>query len=119
MTASTRRITLTVAVALAATAVIAYLAVFDPTVWPAPKCPFHTLTGLDCPGCGTQRAVHALFHGEPAKAWAYNPALFVALPLAVLYAWSPKRIYNIMYARATLYSIPVAIIVWWIIRNLI
>jgi len=29
-----------------------------------PRCLFHDLTGLNCPGCGGTRAVRALLHGE-------------------------------------------------------
>ena len=30
------------------------------------KCLFHSYTGLYCPGCGSGRAVHALFEGRIA-----------------------------------------------------
>ena len=33
-----------------------------------PACPFLSLTGLLCPGCGSARALHALLHGELAAA---------------------------------------------------
>lgn len=115
---ATRKFVAVVAI-LFAMAVIAYLAVFDPTVMPAPQCPFRLITGLDCPGCGSQRAIHAIFHGNFLQAWNLNPALFFAIPLAGLYAWQPKRLYNILYARATLWAIPAAIIAWWILRNVI
>ena len=26
-----------------------------------PSCPFYTATGWQCPGCGSQRAIHELF----------------------------------------------------------
>ena len=116
-TASAKRI-LTVGAAIGGLAVIVYLALFDPTEWPAPQCMFHTLTGYDCPGCGTQRAVHALFSGDVGGAWHYNPALFFVVPLAGLYAWSPRRLHGIMYARATLFGMIAAIILWWILRNI-
>lgn len=99
-------------------AVIAYLALFDPTAFPAPKCVFHSITGYDCPGCGSQRAVHALCHGRVADAWGYNPAIFFAVPLAALYAVSPRRLNKIMYARTTLIAIAASIVAWWILRNL-
>lgn len=42
------------------------------------------MTGLDCPGCGGQRAAHQLLHGNFAVAFRSN-ALFVSLlPLAVI-----------------------------------
>ena len=28
-----------------------------------PRCVFLSLTGYKCPGCGSQRAIHALLHG--------------------------------------------------------
>ena len=104
-------------VAIGAVAAVAYLALYDPTRFPAIQCPFHLLTGLKCPGCGTQRAVHALCAGDISAAWSFNPALFIALPLAALYAWTPRRLNRIMYAPVTLRTIVAAIILWWILRN--
>jgi hypothetical protein len=45
-----------------------------------PPCVFHLLTGLHCPGCGLTRALHALAHGDVARAWAMHPLLLLALP---------------------------------------
>ena len=42
-----------------------------------PRCLFHELTGLNCPGCGGTRAVRALLHGEFRAALRDN-ALAVA-----------------------------------------
>lgn len=36
------------------------------------ECMFYRYTGLYCPGCGSGRAVSALFHGRPAEALTYN-----------------------------------------------
>lgn len=49
-----------------------------------PKCPFHVLTGLYCPGCGTTRAAHHLLHGDLAGAFAMNPLMVVSAPVLVL-----------------------------------
>lgn len=43
-----------------------------------PACPFHALTGLPCPTCGTTRALAALTHGRIAAALAWNPLAAVA-----------------------------------------
>ena len=48
-------------------------------------CPFYTLTGLLCPGCGVSRLCLALLRGDWAGAWAANPALcLLALPIGAL-----------------------------------
>ena len=52
-----------------------------------PKCPFLMLTGgLRCPGCGSQRAVHALLHLEFKEAFLYNPMVVISIPFLVLLA---------------------------------
>jgi len=50
-----------------------------------PRCPFLSLTGFKCPGCGSQRAIHALLHGDVGAAFGHNAMLLIALPwIAVL-----------------------------------
>jgi hypothetical protein len=66
--------------ALMAAAAAALVATFDPaTTWWFPSCPFHELTGWLCPLCGSLRAVHAVFQGDPAAALSFNPLVVVAL----------------------------------------
>lgn len=50
-----------------------------------PPCPFYTLTGLLCPGCGSGRAMINLFHGRFYAAWRMNPMALLLLPVPVLY----------------------------------
>jgi len=57
---------------------------FDPaTTGFYPHCLFKTIFGLQCPGCGSLRAMHQLLHGNVAAAWALNPMLMIVGPLAV------------------------------------
>jgi len=51
-----------------------------------PRCQFHAMTGLACPGCGGLRALHALAHGQVAAAFRFNALVVVGLPLAAVAA---------------------------------
>ncbi|MGG5505204.1 MULTISPECIES: DUF2752 domain-containing protein [unclassified Myroides] len=42
-------------------------------------CSIKDYTGLDCPGCGGQRAIDALLKGEWKQAFYYNPLIYVYL----------------------------------------
>ncbi|HZE67958.1 MAG TPA: DUF2752 domain-containing protein [Pyrinomonadaceae bacterium] len=62
-----------------------YLFLFDPATSSGyPSCPFRTLTGLQCPGCGSTRALHQLLHGHPVAAFEFNPLLVLSLPFLAL-----------------------------------
>jgi hypothetical protein len=72
------------AVAVAASAGTVVLFAFDPATSPLfPPCVFHALSGLHCPGCGSLRALHALLHGDIARAVACNPLTIAASPFLV------------------------------------
>src|SRR5258705_3955577 len=69
-------------IALAAT----YLFIFEPgTTGFFPACPFRTLTGFTCPGCGSTRGLHRLLHGDIVSAFEFNPLMVLLLPF-LLYA---------------------------------
>ncbi len=75
------------AAAMAATAGMAVTVLvlfrFNPSDSPFyPICQFHALTGLNCPGCGSLRALHELLHGNLAGAFRFNALLVLALPAA-------------------------------------
>jgi hypothetical protein len=60
-----------------------------------PVCLFHSLTGLNCPGCGMTRALYALLHGNLRLALKDN-ALFVltfAAPIlaSVRFLWQKAK----------------------------
>jgi len=82
----TDRSTPALGVGIAAT--VAMLAAFDPaTTWFFPSCPLRAVTGWLCPLCGSLRALHALVHGDPARAMAFNPLVTLAA-IAAVAAWS-------------------------------
>ena len=90
----------------------------------APPCPFHWLTGLHCPGCGTGRAVYALLHGDIAGAWAMNKLMVVSIPFVLwMLAGSlpPVKQINSRLARVlppkTVWLIPAIVVLYWILRN--
>lgn len=71
----------TIAVILIMTAIVGLYFYVDPTSTPLfPRCPINAITGLQCPGCGSQRAIHALLHADLAAAWRYNPLLPLSIP---------------------------------------
>lgn len=47
-------------------------------------CPFLWATGLDCPGCGTLRAVRALTRGDVLVALDHNLLTVLLLPLLLV-----------------------------------
>lgn len=80
--------------ALAAVLTVVALAVLygvDPTRHTlTPPCPYLTLTGLACPGCGLTRSLHFLLHGDVARAWAYNPWAFASGPALLAFVALPR-----------------------------
>lgn len=85
---------------------------------------FRLLTGWDCPGCGSQRALHALLHGRVADAWAFNPYVFFAVPAAVGFILveavrkTCPRLHRAVINEATIAAVLAATVAWWAFRNL-
>ena len=42
------------------------------------------LFGFECMGCGLQRGISLLFHGEFIAAFKMYPAIFTLIPLAII-----------------------------------
>ncbi len=100
---------------------------FDPSVAGFfPPCPFLHLTGFFCPGCGSQRALHHLLHGELIRSADHN-LLFVAfLPLVGYSAFTAgyrilgnKTIPQLIFDSAWLAKIVlVLVLAFWALRNI-
>lgn len=90
------------------------------------RCPFKTLTGLDCPGCGSQRAVHELLHGNFKAAFSYNALFIIAIPYAFVgilfeyfsFKYKYPKIRKFLFGRTAIYIISATIILFSILRNL-
>lgn len=88
-----------------------------------PRCLFHDLTGLYCPGCGGQRALHALLNGRLGAALGFNALTVLALP-GLAFAFIGKRIWGRRQFREwvghpwIMTGIAVAVCAFWIVRNI-
>ena len=56
----------------------------NPNTTHVPICPLHAITGLDCPLCGSLRAVHSLAHLDLAGALNHNIMFTLAVPFLVI-----------------------------------
>ncbi|MET0928949.1 MAG: DUF2752 domain-containing protein [Aeromicrobium sp.] len=88
-------------------------------------CPFESLTGLPCPGCGGLRAVNDLTRGDVVAAVSSNVlAVALVVSLAVLWAvWLVRRArgqhrarFAELSTRAALIAVPV-FVVFGVFRN--
>ena len=76
---------------LACVAFLAHLYVHDPEKGGFISCPFRILTGLLCPGCGSQRAIHDLMHFRLDEAARHNALLVMSLPVLAV-QWGYARL---------------------------
>ena len=89
-------------------------------------CPFHSFTGFSCPGCGSQRAIHLLLHGDFLNALRYNALLTIALPfiiycgLRIISNWIFLTEYqlSLLYNKRFLLIILALVILFGLARNL-
>lgn len=60
-------------------------------------CPFKKFTGFDCPFCGLQRALLALFQGHVSESFTLYPATIPLLIAAVISISGKRYISNDKY----------------------
>lgn len=99
---------------------------FDPEKFKIyPKCPFYMLTGLECPGCGSQRAIYNLLNLNIHAAFKHNAFLVCMIPIIPIFlivqAYKEKHpcIYNILFGTPFIVGILIITILWWIMRNIL
>jgi hypothetical protein len=103
----------------------AYLFVFEPgKTGIFPSCLFRFLTGYQCPGCGSTRAMHQLLHGHVVAAFELNPFFLLAIPF-LLYALIRYSVvvmhggvpHHNRVHPAYIYALFVVVVSFWIFRN--
>jgi len=67
------------------------------------RCPSNLLFKINCPGCGTQRAIHHLLHFEFIEALRYNALFVICFPLIV--AILSVLIYNFIFNKSVKISL--------------
>lgn len=90
-----------------------------------PLCPFHAMTGLNCPLCGATRATYSLLHGDLVAALHANVLYVAGIPvLLVLWArWyrdsrSPSPGQAQLLSRRAMVALLVLAAVFAVVRNL-
>lgn len=91
-----------------------------------PKCPFREVTGLMCPGCGSQRAMHYLLNLDVMSALRVNGLLVLSIPYVltgfifdavkqpgVLVLKWRKR----LFGQTAIFILLAIVVVFWILRN--
>ena len=101
---------------------------YDPvtTLW-TPKCVFKVATGLQCPGCGIQRALHALLQGRFLEAIHYNYFLLFSGPYILLFgvrALLPKgkakdSLTKVIEDKRLIWLYIILFFIWFIVRNIL
>lgn len=89
-----------------------------------PVCPFRTVTGYYCPGCGMTRALHQLMHGNILLAANYNLLFVVSAPFCAYWCISQFTFvvfgYNLPRVRIPdklLWAAPILVVAFGVIRN--
>jgi Protein of unknown function (DUF2752) len=114
------------ALALVVAAAVSHVALVDPNE-PGhyPLCPFRSLTGYYCPGCGSLRMVHAAAHGHLGEAFGRNPLAFAMLPV-LGYVWLCWAVAAVRGRRPRfglfrpwlVWAFSALVLVFWLVRNL-
>ncbi|MBR6704188.1 MAG: DUF2752 domain-containing protein [Lachnospiraceae bacterium] len=93
--------------------------------WKIP-CPIQALTGLYCPGCGGQRAVKAMLHGELLTSLYYHPAILPAALYLIVYLasqglnrLSKSKIPALCFKSWHLYVFLGLLVLQWIVKNVL
>lgn len=92
-----------------------------------PSCPFLYLTGLECPGCGSQRALHHVLNLQFFAAYQQNRLLVLSIPY-LMTGFLFERVLKptdkvlkwrkVLFGRSAILVVLAVIIFHWVLRNL-
>ena len=82
--------------------------------------------GFDCPGCGSQRAIHHLLHFRLKDAFTSNPLLILAIPYLIIGIYfeyfGGKEKYptarKTLFGKRAIIIVLILIVLFWIGRNI-
>jgi hypothetical protein len=110
---------------LIATAVVSILLLYfflDARKGGFPACPFWSVTGLYCPGCGSQRSISALLHGDLWDAMRYNALLVATIPILLINGYRHLRRkssgQNFLYQPWFTKTVLIIVMAFWVLRNI-
>jgi len=110
-----------IAIAVIAVGAVLLFCVEPARVWFLPKCMFHELTGMYCPGCGMTRATHHLLHGHILTALHCNAIFTLALPCVVAYGiwrWTGQPERALSWRPVYVWLLLGVVAVFGIVRNI-
>lgn len=120
-----KRIAIVVAAVLAAATIIFIYYNFDPSQSALfPRCPSKLISGFDCPGCGSQRAMHSLLNGDFTGMFRYNALLLPALLMICCIASAEllrehcPQFHRAVTGNVAVYSVLAVVLLWTVVRNL-
>lgn len=99
---------------------------FNPSTTFFIPCPFHYITSLYCPGCGSQRAIHLLLHGDILGAFRFNPLMVLTLPILIYglgitvanWIFGTNYRFMLFYSKLFIFGYFGLAILYWVLRNL-
>ncbi|WP_431136628.1 DUF2752 domain-containing protein [Psychroserpens mesophilus] len=90
-----------------------------------PKCPFYSVTGIYCAGCGSQRAIHQIINGHILTGIRHNYLLVLVFGvlsyktlLFVLKKVHHKSYFDVLHIPIATKIILVLVLLFWTLRNI-
>ncbi len=89
------------------------------------KCPLYRTTGLYCPGCGSQRALHHLLHFDFLKAAQNNLLLLVGIlgaayhyGIPIINTYLNKNFKSAFNKNKNILLVLIFFNLFWVLRNI-